>query len=207
MSAVSDKVLTLAKGGAKKILAVPLKKASAYYNTHLDLLEGAYKALLKDKDIKAEVDKISKTAFEIKRSSAELRKEFPKKPEIPNADAKSWGKGKKYGSYKDAMKDYVDGVGGAIVALQDYKVAANATRKKIDGAVKKFFDAAQDAQQKKGVWAKLQTISNYDAVRTLMGHEADTTNEMNKALAANEALLTTYRKHMRAAQIAHSDAK
>lgn len=207
MPSMSDIVIDLGVKAAQKMLKEPLKKASVYYDTHLKLLADAMKALLKDKEIKAQVDKLSKNAFEIKRSAAELKVVIPKKPEIPKANAKSWGKSTKFKSHKEALNAYVEGCSFIIVSLEDYIKKAEDAKKGIETSLKQFQKAAQDAQQKKGAFAKMQAISNLNAMADVLTIDRATTASINKIIAEKKAQLAFYKKHIGKAQSAAIAAK
>ncbi|QYK39811.1 MAG: hypothetical protein KF887_10000 [Paracoccaceae bacterium] len=191
---MSDLIIDLGAKGANKLLQVPLKKAAIYYETHIDLLKDALKTLLKGNEIKAQVAKLEANTFEIKRSAAELSTEIPKKPEPPKKDGKSWGKSKKHTSYKAAMEAYVEGITLVIVTLEDYIKTAEAAQKTIAKAMQDFQDAAQEAQQQKGTWAKLLTVSHLDALQTMITNDAATQTAISKVIADKQAVLSAYKK-------------
>lgn len=207
MASVSDMVIDLGEKSAKALLAVPLKKASAYYDTHLSLLKDAYKALQKDKEIKGQVDKFKKNMQDIRWASAELTAAIPKKPELPKKDAKAWGKKSKKSSYKEASKSYVDGVAVIIVALQDYLTKAESARKSVDAEIKKLHDAQESAKLKRGAWAILETVGQSKALMDLLDSAPKMKAEMDKTIKHVSGLLTVYKKHIGAAQKAAIAAK
>lgn len=207
MATVSDSIIDLGEKAAQSLLAVPLKKASAYYDTHLSLLKDAYKALQKDKEIKGQVDKFKKNMQDIRWASAELTAAIPKKPELPKKDAKAWGKKSKKSSYKEASKAHVDGVAVIIVALQDYLAKAESARKSIEVEIKKMHDAQESAKLKKGAWAKLQSVAESRALMDLLDSAPKMQTDIDKTIKHVSGLLTLYKKHMSAAQKAAIAAK
>lgn len=194
MPSMSDVLIDLGAKGAYKLLQVPLKKAAVYYKVHIDLLKDAFKALEKGNEIKAQVTKLSANTTEIKRTAAELSTEIPKKPEAPKKDGKSWGKSKKHTSYKAAMEAYVSGITTVIVALEEYIKEAEASKKAIESALQDFQNAAQDAQQKKGAWAQLLTITHLNAMAELLSNDRETTAAIAKIIDDKKTLLSAYQK-------------
>ena len=194
MPSMSDIIVDLGAKGANKLLAIPLKKAAAYYEVHIDLLKDAFKALQKSNEIKAQVKRLATNTTEIKRAAAELTTEIPKKPELPKKDGKSWGKSKKHTTYKAAMDACVVGITVVIVALEDYIKTAEAAKKTIENALKEFQSAMEDAQQQKGAWAKLLAVSHQHAIAELLSNDRETTAAIDKIIADKQSVLGAYKK-------------
>jgi hypothetical protein len=207
MPSLSDLIIDLGASGANKLLKVPLKKAAGYYEVHIDLLKDAYKALEKGNEIKAYVPKLAANTFEIRRAAAELSIEIPKKPEAPKKDGKSWGKSKKHTSYKAAMDAYVTGITVVIVALDEYLKTAEAARKKVESSVEEFQNAALEAQQKKGAWAKLMTVTNLGVMADLVSNDRETIAAINKIIDEKRALRDAYQKALPSAMKEANAAK
>jgi hypothetical protein len=207
MPSMSDVIIDLGAKGAYKMLEVPLKKAAAYYKVHLDLLKDAFKTLEKGNEIKAQVAKLAANATEIKRAAAELSTEIPKKPEAPKKDGKAWGKSKKHASYKDATEAYVSGLSTVMVALDHFLKDAEAAKKGIESALADFQSAAQEAQQKKGAWAKLLTVAHLNAMAELLSNDRETTAALNKIIDEKKSLYSAYQKALGPAMKEASAAK
>ncbi|MEP1963024.1 hypothetical protein [Tateyamaria sp.] len=197
MSAVTDRLIDLALGRVKKELEKSVGKAAAYYDTHLKLLKDSLKGLEKKKKMDSEIKKIEASLLNIKRGSFLLVAEMPKKLEWPKEGDKKWGKANKCTSFKDAQKAYMDGLSVAIVQLNDYIAKAEATRANIKDEAAKYLKASQDAQAKKGAWAKIESASLLDGMQQVININMSTGKEIDKIISAKKAQRTKFRNHMK----------